>query len=461
VKENVPAPTAEETEEFYQARKAGFVRQVPSDPNDPNSPKTQETIPYAEVAQLIADDLMNKRIYAQIDEILQEAILMAEINIHGEGLDPKELTTEQLKEYVVEYEKVGPRIGESRGIKVYAGKTGMLGPGNLNTDKYLTTMTVDGHGYYPVALAQVVFAVDELKASELGPFDAPQPKMFENIGPVKDPWAARFSDLDDPLRQIAALVRVVKAEKSRIPESIDESYETHSFVFDPNEDKSDEQVYSVRKKVAEDLKKLKAMEAAKAKAVEFIQMAKAESWETAVDKFNEMYPAEATEEDEDPNTFSVQTISRARRSTPGRMRAIAAMNKGFPNARLVMLATKLENMFTEQLYSLVPPESSSVSEPNEPVEFKPATSYFCVKDVSVNRVWSEGFGMTKPLEANRLDKIQSQSLSVVHFDPKNIEKRLGLRWVKETDAADANTSDANAADENVAGADDSGQAEDQ
>ena len=70
------------------------------------------------------------------------------------------------------------------------------------------------------------------------------------------------------------------------------------------------------------------------------------------------------------------------------------------------------HMFLEQLYSLVPAEAASISEPNEPVEFRPAASYFCVKDISINRVWKEGFESTKPLEANRLNRIQTQKVII-------------------------------------------------
>jgi len=47
--------------------------------------------------------------------------------------------------------------------------------------------------------------------------------------------------------------------------------------------------------------------------------------------------------------------------------------------------------------------------------------------------------------ADRLDKIESQTLSVVHFDPQNISERMGFRWAEDSeDAADANTPDVNA-----------------
>lgn len=138
------------------------------------------------------------------------------------------------------------------------------------------------------------------------------------------------------------------------------------------------------------------------------------------------------------------------------------MNENNAVSRLIMLAVELETMFLEQLCSLVPAEVSSISEPNEPIEFKSATSYFCIKDLRINRVWKEGFESTKPLEARKLDKVQAQSLSIVHFDPNNIERRMGFRWaVQEADETDANEPDVNAVDEGVGDASVSAQAEGQ
>ncbi len=53
---------------------------------------------------------------------------MSELNIHGEGLAPAELTSAQWKKYAMDYGEVAERLTKNHGIKVYSGKTGMLGP---------------------------------------------------------------------------------------------------------------------------------------------------------------------------------------------------------------------------------------------------------------------------------------------------------------------------------------------
>ena len=55
-----------------------------------------------------------------------------------------------------------------------------------------------------MGLSRIVFAIDELGSSELGPFDIPNPRMYESIGPLKDVFG-----------KIGVVVRISKVEKSR------------------------------------------------------------------------------------------------------------------------------------------------------------------------------------------------------------------------------------------------------
>jgi len=421
---------------------------VPSDPNDPNSPEKEEVTSFAEVAQLIADELTDKLIYAKADEIMQQARVLSEIKIFEEGLEPETMTSKQFEKCASDYNEIAEQIRQDYNLKVYVGKTGMLSPGVMDQDKYLATMTLAGYGYYPVRLAHAVFAIDELKLGELGVFDTAKPRMFENIGPARDILAPYLSKLKDPSRQICAIVRIIKAEKSRAPESIDESFKTHSFVMDAN-DKSDEDIYSVRKLVAEDVKKLGMMETTKSKAGEFIKLTKAEGWDKAIEKFNELYPIDANEIIKDPNaaSFTMETLTGLRRSTEWKIQTLAAQNSGYPTVSLVLQRAELERIFADKLYNLLPTDSSSVSELEEPFEFKPSMCYFCVKDLSVDRLWKENFNINRPLQAYSLDTIQTQSLSIVHLNPSNIEKRMKFKWAqRDEDTSDSNTPDANMAD---------------
>ncbi len=445
VKAIIPPTTQEEVESYYQTRKTRFAKQSPSDVNDPNE---IEFTPFAEVAQMISDELTDKKIYAQADALMEEAKVLTEMNIYAEGYEPDELADEQFKELAGDYSEAAEQLSQGNNIKVYTGKTGLLTPTGMDGDEYLGSLVIEGYGFYPVRLAQVVFAVNGLELSELGPFDAPTPAMYENIGPARDLFASRFSQIDDTSRQVFVLVRVVEAEPAQVPDGMDHSFETHTLVFDPN-DKTDEHVYSVAERVAEDVQRLAKMEEAGTQADAFLQLAGDKGWDEAVDEFNRRFPKQ---DDEDPNAawFSIEPLKGMRRSTAARIRTTAVQNQGQGTLSLLLQGIKLDQMFSDLLYGLIPEDETKVTNLGDPVEFKPAMSYFCIRDLAINRLWKENFARLRPVTAHELDKIQAQSLSAVHYNPENIVKRMRWRWVPQDDeTADANAVDVNMIDGNA------------
>jgi len=111
----------------------------------------------------------------------------------------------------------------------------LLSPIDMQTDEYLARLYVEGYGQNPVSLAQIAFAVGDLAASELGPFDVRKPRMYENIGPLKDLLGSGRFGLLDSSGQIMAIIRVIKTIKAAEPESIDQTFSTSSLEFEPNQ----------------------------------------------------------------------------------------------------------------------------------------------------------------------------------------------------------------------------------
>jgi hypothetical protein len=74
----------------------------------------------------------------------------------------------------------------------------------------------------------VVFAVAQLKTSELGPMEVKAPRLYENIGPLKD---AREGSGGYAGKNMM-LVRIVAAEKAAEPKSVDEKIDRHGVRFD-------------------------------------------------------------------------------------------------------------------------------------------------------------------------------------------------------------------------------------
>jgi hypothetical protein len=437
VKTIVKRPTQDELGNYYSRNKDQlFTEQVPSDPNDPNSPTIAKTKSYAEVVNSISQQLLKDKINSTATNILQEAGTLTEAELADLEPESGKLTTEQLREKAGDYKTAAGQLGEKYKIKVYTGQTGLLSPVDMQSDENLATLFIQGYGQNPVRLSKVVFAVEELAASELGPFDVPKPSMFENIGPVKDMMSIYGSNAGG----IMAILRVIDAVKATEPESIDQTYSTSSLEFDPNEEKAGENIYSVKEKVAEDLKKLAVLETAKSRADEFIALVKKEGWTSTIDKFEELYGQLQQRDENDPNAFRLQNYPEMRRISKANLQTIALQGQGDPMTQYYLSESKVNKQFVDQLYSLVPPDKDMPGSLPLVMEFKPDLSYYVVKNISVKRLFKEDFEKMKATRLFREDYIQSQSLAVIHFNPENILKRMNFKPAgAEDQTADANT----------------------
>jgi len=437
VKTIVKRPTQDELGDYYSRNKEQlFTEEVPPDPNDPNSLPIRKTKSYAEVANSISQQLLKDKINSTAQNILQEARTLTEADMEDLEIESTKVTTEQLKEKAGDYKTTAAQLSEKYKIEVYTGQTGLLSPIDMQSDEKIATLFLQGYGQNPVRLSKVVFAVDELAVSELGPFDVPKPRMFENIGPVKDMMSMYSSDAGG----IMAILRVIDAQKAAEPESIDQTYSTSSLIFDPNEEKPGENIYSVKEKVTEDLKKLAVLDTTKSKADEFIALAKKDGWTSAINKFEELYGQLQERDPNDPNAFRLQNYPDMRRISKANLETLALQGQGDPMASFYLSESKVNQQFVDQLYSLVPQDNDTVGTLPLVMEFKPDLSFYVIKNISVKRLFKEDFDKMKATRLFREDYTQSQSLAVIHFNPENILKRMNFKAAKsEEEPADANT----------------------
>ena len=410
ISKTVTAPTDEEAEEFYQKNTKLFTEKVPSDPNDPNSALIERTKSYAEAAQTILNQLLQNKINSRAARILQEAGAITEIGL--ENIDkPDELTAEQLRQMAGDYRSAAEKLSEKYKTRVYSGKTGLLRAIDMSSDRNLATLYIKGYGQNMIKLSRVVFAVKGLEDSELGPFDVPRPRMYENIGPAFDAQG-----------KIMAVFRIISIENAAEPESIDQSYSKSTLKFDQEEAAQDEAIYSAREKVVEDLKKLAAMDTTENKAMEFADFAREDGWDRAVDEFNRLYGKE-----DQNQPFVLQSVKDMQRIPTRAIGTLAFQVSGNPEAQILVGEAKKGRKFAELLYSLVPQDSNTVQNLPAVIRFKPEMSYYCLKDVTVKRAEQEQYEKIKALQVYREDVVQTQALAAVHFNPENILKRMNLR----------------------------------
>ena len=416
----VAPPTQDEEGEYYSRNKEElFSEQVRSDPNDPNSELVTRTKSFAEVAGSISKRLLSEKINAKADGILQEARTLTEAG----QTDAAGATAGQPGAKPGDYDAAAKKLSEKHKIKVYTGRTGLLSPAQMQMDERLGTLVLRGYGQNPVRLSQVVFAVDELGVSELGPFDVAKPQINENIGPLKDLMTAAASTS----RRVMAVVRVIEAHKAAEPESLGVTFSTRRLQLDPNEQESKEDTYSVKEKVAEDLKKLAAMDTAKARAEEFVALAGTEGWDKALSTFEERYGAKDPNK---PKVFKLQNLAGLRRLSLATLEALAVQGQGDPSAAFFLNESRKSRLFVDKLYELVPADANTAQALPAVVEFKPDMRYLAIKDVSVKRLWKEDYEQAKPMQLFGDEYAQAQSLAAIHFNPENVIKRMHFKFVK-------------------------------
>ncbi|MHC4155913.1 MAG: hypothetical protein ACYST6_13445 [Planctomycetota bacterium] len=450
VSQTVEKPTQQEVEQYYQKNRSRFVEQVP-DPNDPDAPLIERTRSYAEVAVDISDMLLRQRANSRAELILHEAMTLTEATSQNTPTTPDSLSPEQLRQMAGDYKSAAEQLSRKYEVKLYAGQTGLLNGTEMRTDEYLARLYVRAFGFNVVRLPQVVFAIDEIGTSEIGPFDVPKPGMYENIGPVRD-----FAE------QVMAIVRITQAEKASDPNSVNETISKATFRLEatadsaspddsnrPQEPAEANDVYSVRRKVVEDLKRLAAMDTTKAKAEEFKVVVANQGWDEALDTFNQLYgKVEPNLADaNDPaslaqKTFRLQQLSGLSRIPKLGLATFATLEAGSPDANVAVHAVEREAVLRDTLYSLVPPDSNSLDAVPHVLEFKPDLSCYCLKSVGVNRISRDQYESAKVERSFKADFIQSQSLAPVFFNPENIVKRMKFRPVSgDTEPADANMPD--------------------
>jgi hypothetical protein len=420
----VPPPTQEEAEDFYHKYKDQFVEQVPSDPNDPNSSVTERTKSYVEMAGGILKQLEQTKINSKAEKILQEARMLTEAGLEKADTELAKLSSEQFSKLAGDYKTAAEQMSEKYKIKVYTGKTGLLNAADIRTDKDLSTLFASGHSRSSVvSLPQIVFAIDEIGISKLGPFDIAKPRMYENIGP--------FNDMTG---RIMALIRVVEAQKACEPNNLDMSFSKKTISLDSNEPETENGVYSVKEKVAEDLKKIAATETTKAKAEEFIKQVAKDGWEDAVKKFNERYRLADQKKQDEPNAFKLQDLKDLKRFSNARMETFALQTADSPTAQFSIDVTRKTRQLIDQLYSLVPQDGNTLVSVPVVVKFEPEMSYYIIKNISINRIDQSEYEKIKATEVYKEDIVQSQSMVAVHFNPENILNRMNYKPVVQKDA---------------------------
>ena len=411
----VTEPGPEETEEFYRQNlnlpeyQAMFKYEDQTDPNDPES-KVQETRTYAEVSGQIQRIMTQQKTNRQADMIMSEAVELTEAAFAG--LDIDQADASELEKLAGDYKETAAKLSEKYKIKVHTGRTGLLSAADMATERYLSTLPVEARSQAPVPLSKVVFAIDEVGAGELGRFDPAKPKMWQNIGPMKDIFGS-----------IIAIVRVTKAEKASEPTNLDVTFNKDGVILGETQERV-ENVYSVKDMVLKDLKLIKAMQVAKDRAQELVKIIARKGWDEAVAEYNKIY---SDKEGTSAVELRLDKLAEQAKVSLMDIKTARAQSADNPNAQMFIRNHVETKMLLDKLYSLLPAGRTEAVNITSVVQFKPGASYYVLKDVSRTAVTTADYYEKKGQTAFMLDAGRSESLAMVHFGPENIFKRTRYR----------------------------------
>jgi hypothetical protein len=414
VTKQVPVPTAEQTEEYYQRNQSQFMKEVPSDPNDPNSPKIEKPQSYADVAAQISKQLLESRVSDRADNIISAAREITDANLAAANLE--NLTSEQMRKLAGDYKAAAADVGKKFGLTVYNGKTGFVSPRDIASNDVLGRLFMEGQDKAGTPLVTIVFAVEELNASRLGPFAPAKPRMYESIGPIRD-----------VMQKVVGLVRITGAEKAAEPCSIDLTYAKKLPVMKDGKPAESNGVYAVRDAVSEDIKKLEALPLAKEAAQALMADVPSQGWDKALAAVNKKYgvaPADGNKAD----TFKMEPIQGLRRISEQDVRIMLLKAAHDPLQTSYVKRYTLQKELVDKFYSLLEPDKTIATNVPLLMEFKPEMIYYVVKSMSRNAVDPNTYQQTKDRIALMNDYISGQSLGFEHFRPDNVIRRMGFQW---------------------------------
>lgn len=415
--ELVKPPTEEEKEQYYQVNIRKFTYSEPLDPNDPDSEEIQRTKSYAGEAGAIARQLLQDRINIKAEAILNDAGRLTEAGL--ENVEIERIDSQEFKALAGDYTDAAGKVSEEYNIKVYTGKTGLLSAEDLGGDRRLGGLYLAGQGGTSVGLLRVAFALDELDPppeGRLGLFEIPTPRMYENIGPMRE----------TPVNETLVLARIIDAQKASEPDDIDRTYSKKTLQLDDKPSQS-EQTYSVKEAVAEDVKLLKAMQVAETAAQEFAGLVQAEDWEKLSEQFNERYAARSDPNDDSPWPFRLQHLPGLQRISTLDLTIFRLFVAGIPGRQSLISDRERYKGLMDKLYSLLPSDKQTVENLPLVVEYRPYRSFYVIKSLSRKLISRGEYEKAKAGEAFTEDNIVAQSLAVLHFSPENIRKRMNYR----------------------------------
>lgn len=407
VKKRIEKPTAEAVENYYSRNIEQYRSEIPSDPNDPESPRIPKTQPFATVEREIQRTLEEEKIRTLANQIFNEARVLTEKGFESINMD--EAAPQEIQLKAGDYAAASKQLQEKYNVPVFTGKTGLLSPEHFSQRSILSTLYIQQRQTY-IPLYELAFAVTEEKP-ERQRIGLPAIRVWENIGP----FDGGFVDEETKTpKRVMALVRVIDIKPSQVPENFNLTYDTNGIkVFD--EQPQEETTFALKEQIKKDVLLVRAMDQAKTLAEDLANIAKEQTWDKAIETYNQKYAAA---------DVKIDSIKQQRRLSPSDIASYERYMKDNPSFASRLQAQLSSGLLTNELYSLLPADAQSTGTMQQVLAFPPQAAYYVVKEVVRQPATVTDYLENKAMTAAQIGSEESAGLTLIHFDPENILKRM-------------------------------------
>lgn len=419
----ISKPTQEEMENYYSRNIEQFQDSTPSDPNDDTSEPIVTTRSYAEVQGQIRRTLEQDKTVKTAGIIFND--IKDQLERGFETISFDEATADQLQMAAGDYTDVAKNVAAKHSVPVVTAKTGWLDMDALRTDGVLNSLSKEYQQNY-VRLADVVYnVVIDPKQPYKRRIGVPTVRIWENIGPFSGGY---YDQQERKYHRLMALVRVVGTQEAQVPADINVAYDIKGTeVFESQ--KQQDTTFSLKENIADDLRMLDAMEAAKARAEEFAAMTREKGWDDALKAYNEKYAQkDASEDDADTQEIRVEKIQNQLRLPQSDIEMAKRMMVENPAAAQSIQRRLVMNMRTVELNSLLGEGVESTGMIQKVMPFEPEAAYYVVKEVRRKPATMADYLDKKDMTAFQMNMMESADLPLIHFSTENILKRMDYEY---------------------------------
>ncbi len=396
--------------EFWSDNRHMFTETVTPPAGDDSGP-TERQLDYDEAAlraktfykrqqaQQRAETLLN-----QAKNIAQEALPVATL----EGL-----SLAQRAEQAVDFAQLAEKLNADSALKLSYARTDYLSAESAAQAPFGRSQ-LQNPGAEPLNLTTVLLHCQPLHQAATAVPDERPIWLYENVGPA-------FGSLPRG-GNVGFLVRVVNVDKARSPESLADDGTAGPAKLVTGE-ASDSELYQ---RVEQDLKDLKAFELAKQHAHKFAVQAEP-NWPDAVEATNLALL-------DDPNApasagpLREQTLDGIR-SQLDRIQQMVQQNPQYAAYARQMLAQ--QGAMLQDALELSQQRRQEDAAGLAVLESERDLACLVFQNLQIEPPTPQEFLRRKPLSAQMLLQRSQGLLALLHFDPKNIEKRFDLQTVTE------------------------------